>query len=106
MNYTASELSKIIKACKEAKVKELRLGDLHVIFEIIEPKIEATIPQPPSSQEAKIKAEELARNFLEKQEFETKEERLARMALEDPAQFEDLMASGDLEDGGKEIQEH
>lgn len=41
---------------------------------------------------------ETAQVSLENEELEAKKERLARMAIENPAEYEELLVSGDLED--------
>lgn len=108
MSYTAEELKDLVKICSKSRVKELKLGELHVIFDTIEPKLETTISQPPIHVPEYVveKAEKLASSQLFKQETETRDEQLSRMILEQPSVFEDLLAMGDLEDGGEKAQDH
>lgn len=94
------DMTEIIKIASKHNVKEIRIGEIHVIFRgSVKKKQDNLFVQPPSlNPEMKAKAELLQSQTLEKNEFETREAQLARMLLEDPLQYEELLSSGDLED--------
>lgn len=101
--FNVEQVCAIISKCAESGVTELKFGDLHVSFQ---PKSEqttqaATWARPAHHSDTEI-SEELLRQTdkerLEQDERRFREEQLAEMMLTDPLAYEELLASGELED--------
>ncbi len=102
------DICAIIRVCGETGVQELKLGELQISFKADQKALVAHGTQTPTeSQESESQPSGLLAVVSEHQtEFEfdedeqdLKEERLALMQIEDPAGYEKLLASGDLDDG-------
>lgn len=92
----ASDVCAIIKTCKESNVSKLQFGDLQVDFTFHVEQFEAH----PITGEAPLEQliEKQEKDTLEKEAMQSKSERLALMAIEDPAEYERLIMAGELED--------
>lgn len=97
----------IIKACTEARVAVLKFGPLEVQFhQQVEPLAFANGPQgwqrvQPTQPEAEISDEQrqqMEEEALDRDEIRLKEDQLDQMLIEDPAEFEKLVAQNELED--------
>lgn len=105
--FTAEELCGIIKACGEAQVVELKLGDLYVRFGQ-QPVPEAPaneVQSPAPTPEAAISAtqnelEKEAERALTQDEVKLREDQLDMALLENPLLYEELIAKGEVEDDG------
>lgn len=90
-----SELLSIIGVSKKFGVSELRTRDFHIIFReassdrVLAPKVSKKILR---------RQEAVAKEALIQDELATKEDRLYQMQIEDPAQAEELLLSGELEE--------
>ena len=98
----------LIRVCGKAGVRELRFGNLHVIFdrpvEEDEHRQSAASPNPPAAAAAGETQDKTFAEDLEKREAKLRQEQADRMILEDPDQFEDLLALGELVDEPKRAQ--
>lgn len=99
---TSEDVCSIIRACSESGVMELEFQDLHIVLgkqakppqDSIGAGVTEVIPTP----EPQIKEQDLPPDELLKQEIQAREEQLAQMMLEDPAEAERLQLEGDLSD--------
>jgi hypothetical protein len=94
----SKDICEIIKACSEAKVAELKFGDLHVLFAPADMGRANDGLREPIVQTQDEFAKQIERDSLFQDEIAAKEERLALMQIEDPAEYEKLLTSGELED--------
>lgn len=111
--FTVSELCAILKACGTSAVAELKFGDLHVIFgprpEVItvsEHRTPLVLPMekelmPDPATEIAATQEKIARESLELDEIQNKEDQLALLAIEDPVTYEELLANGELDEDAR-----
>jgi hypothetical protein len=102
---TGAEIQSIILQCAQSNVREVDLPGLRLVFGEGGPaKAPATGPKapkttPPAEAALSDKQHEVAEKAaLEQDEAAAKEERLSLMAIEDPAQFEELILRGELGD--------
>jgi hypothetical protein len=111
---TPAQVCAIIKACRDAQVTELQLGDLYVRFgpqakpgdqmeapAAIPANVAQAAPTPqkkpgPESPEA----HEEATKALVQEELNFREEQLALMWIEDPLAAQELILKGELEIDG------
>lgn len=99
-NLTAQEICSIIKECARQGVAEMTYGELHVKFQPLGEREEAPAHVPPS-QRVRVPAKTLDKiesDSLRNDELAVKEDDLAQMLIEDPAQYEKLVLQGDLAD--------
>lgn len=98
-------ICRIIQSCRACGVSELKFGDLHVTFG--KPAETAPMaffgpvdsgPTKPSDTEISAIQEKVSQEALVQDEAREKHERLAQMLIEDPAQFEQLLQSGRLDE--------
>lgn len=101
MSFSAEELIKVLKACKSARVTELKVGDIEVKLHGIEnpgsgkmTDSSVTIPTDSELEDAHSEAE------LHKDASDA-DEQLAFMQIEEPAEYERLLVERELEDGRK-----
>lgn len=110
VKLSAADVCEIIKTCAREGVGKLIYGSLDVEFA---PRVVTDVAIPPGSEVARpLTPEEKRQLDLELAEAEKKaklelellykRERLDNMVIEDPAQFEELIASGDLTNEGSE----
>lgn len=100
LNFTMTELCSLIKECGSSGVSELTLDPFRVVFSDI--KKEATTTSLPhfyaqtsvEQDRQKLDDEEV----LLKEELRIRQDQLSNALLEDPAEFERLLMSGELED--------
>jgi hypothetical protein len=97
----AADVRSIIVTCGESNVAKLKFGDLEVEFA---PKCEPPAPKPdslpaPAAEIAAIQ-EKVEQSSIECDEIALREEQVAEMMLTNPAQAEELLARGELEDDG------
>ena len=100
-SLTFKDVVLVLKQCERLKnIKELRFGELHVIFDLnqAEKTAQAAIPTALIGPEQKAKAQEQAKAVFEEIALKTKEDRLEHMLIEDPLQYEKLIMSGELEE--------
>ena len=101
MSVNLKELSKLLKSCKANGVVELKIGDVEIKFvtadasQIQEQRIEIPVPTQLQLDEAQEIAA-VQKNFRDAQD------ELAHMAVDNPAQFEQLLIEQELESGGRE----
>jgi hypothetical protein len=99
-SLTLNDVCALLRACSEARVTELKFGTLQVLFAPAEMGREQLQPMQdlvqPSA--ADIDSSPEAREAFANEVRRTKQERLALMAVEDPAELERLILSGDLTD--------
>lgn len=104
-------LCSIIEACGNANVAELKFGDLYLKMgqktPISDPRslsledsgqLELPLPRPSAKEIAELQAKE-AKRALERDEIAIREQQLADMFIEDPAEAERLLIQGELRDG-------
>jgi hypothetical protein len=97
---TAKDIAQIIKACKNAGVKELKLADFSLTFgnePASSPESESISEEPISADvlEAQIRQE---KEDIEMQEATAKQLSLDALMIEEPAEYERLIAEGELKD--------
>lgn len=100
LSLNASDICKIIKQCSSCGVTEFSYQSLTITFEAkeeIEP--EEITPSSKVIEEAQepINLTEVEKKAIREQELIQKELELSTMELEDPYEFENLMATGALE---------
>lgn len=103
------DVCSIIKACGEHKVAELKFGGLYLKFDnptgVMVGKdfqISQSVPQShPDTEISERQAKQIEQEVIAVAEIQTKEDRLAQMMLEDPAEYERLLQSGELEDNAQ-----
>lgn len=83
MEYTPTEVIKIIKACREQGVSEFSLGELKLSFGAAS---EAVPPPPPNLPNPEAEAQAFAQH-----EADLKQERLEELKLSDPYEYEQLI---------------
>jgi hypothetical protein len=104
----AEEICKIIAACRESGVTRLTMGQLDILFGLVEAKFpQATHAGAPPTPGAEVPVETIRAKQIEQeklsheeQEIEAKERRIAELMLTDPLQAEEMMRDGDLEPAG------
>jgi len=101
VSFSADELIKVLKACKSAKITELKIGDILVKRESDETpapgKVVAGAIKVPSDSEL----EDAQKDAEVRKELEESDDQLAFMQIEDPAEYERRLVEGELEDGRK-----
>lgn len=104
---STNDVCQIIEASAKAGVTELKFGGLHVRFgKTVEQKELGASPSPvqhaPQSYSVADLTEEQhqtqSRQSLEDEEIKTREERLARLLVEDPMAYEQMLRDGELTD--------
>ena len=103
---TSDEVCAIIKACNDARVAVLKFGDLEIQFhQKVEPLAFEHGPQgwqrlQPTQPEAEIseQQQQLHEKSFDADEIRVKQDQLDQMLIEDPHEFEKLMAQNELED--------
>lgn len=119
-SLSAEDLCRIIKACRESGVSELKFGELHAVFrqqtdevrapslarrdrmsELVEMerrlRAHSTRPPAPAAAIAANQAKE-AKRALEEDETKLKNEELAELYLTNPKLAEEMLNQGELED--------
>ena len=98
LDLNANDICKIIKACSSHGVTEFSCQSLTISFEAREKELtenelpsSKVIEEAPENSEQELKA-------LREEELLQKEFELSIMEIENPSEYEDLMASGILED--------
>ena len=106
MSFDASELIRILKACKQAQVTELKIGDIEVKFGPGEAaELKTTRTETPVVTETELKEIEIKTNIVES--FVDAEDRLDLLQIDDPSLYERLILEREIEDNGRnEITEH
>jgi len=97
-SINCKEVCAIIKICSESGVRELSFGGLKVSFgrhanEVL--ALDNTYAAPQAIHEAQ--AIEASQKAIEQEELSTKEEQLSQMMIEDPLEYEAMVARGELE---------
>lgn len=91
----SDEVCALIKACGESGVSSLKWGNLQVSFER-SPKEPETPPAIPDTEISEEIAQSGTRR-LEQEEFNTKEDELATMLIENPLEYERMLTNRELE---------
>lgn len=92
---SAKDIVVLIRACKGMGVTELKFGSLHIRFS------EQVTQEKPRDQVPKIPVEtinQIEDETLESQESDIKQTQLELMLIENPAEYERLVQSGELDD--------
>jgi hypothetical protein len=97
------EVCALIKACSEARVSELKFGELQILFAPAEmgPAKTSDANNQVLVEEAlplSMESLEIEKRAFEFDEQSIKEDRLALMAIENPSEFEAMTLAGELED--------
>lgn len=99
----SKDICNIIRVCSKSHVSRIKMGDLEIEFRGsgIEKQVpvtiaEATNCEKPQNLEASYATVE--EEVIEQEGVKLREEQLLQMAIEDPVEYEKLIASGDLED--------
>lgn len=109
-SFTASEICAIIEACGKSKVTTFSGGGFTVKFAGVE--AESLAPSPLAAESVPENLDRPAESRRELTEYETKEAerelkrqselvtaaRLANLMIEDPVEYEKLLANGELDD--------
>jgi hypothetical protein len=106
MSFDARDLIRILKACKQAQVTELKIGDIEVKFGPGEAaELKTTRTEPPVVTETELKETESETRIVDS--FVDAEDRLDLLQIDDPALYERLILERELVDNGRnEIAEH
>ena len=98
-NLTIKDVLSIINMCGASGVSELKYGDLFLSFKKEKGSSEIPLSSYPQNQVDKIKFDA---QLFAAEEIRTKEDELANKIVENPAEYEDLLLAGDLEDVGEQ----
>lgn len=109
ISLKSEEVCAIIRACGESGVRVLKFAELYVQFgPKAEPERQSPDPrvmdkaksEEPSSTDTEMSATaiQIDQETLAKLEDQAKRERVQRLMLENPGEYERLLSSGDLED--------
>lgn len=96
----AKDVCAMIRACGESGVTELSFGPLTIRF-APKPSVGESPSEPPKTEfhpPMYYRTTEEEQTQLLRDEVALKEERLAMALLEDPVEFEKLLAAGELEE--------
>lgn len=99
-SLTSEEVCFIINTCKDSQVKELKFQDLHIIM-APEPGCKEQIVPSTSKAEILEEQQKIAMDSLRDEEARAKKHQIEMMLIEDPAQAEQMIANGELEDDGE-----
>lgn len=101
MSFSTDELIKVLKACKSARVTELKIGDIEVKLAGNEkPQARKRASEFPIPTDSEL---EDAHNDAElRKDVEDADEQLAFMQIEAPEEFERLLVERKLEDGRRD----
>ena len=101
---TLEELCAILKACGEARVTELKFGDLHVHFgkaaQMETNQVGSHVDMAPDPRAAKeIAGNQIkeAKRSLELDEMRVRNEQISELFLTDPLRAEELLRNGELD---------
>lgn len=97
-NFSAEELVRILRACRSARVSELKIGSIEVKFEsgeTLQISGEKSEVKPLPDKEFKAAVSD----NLVRENVESAEDKLSLMQIEDPALYEQLVIEGELGDG-------
>jgi hypothetical protein len=107
VSFSADEIIRVIKACRTARVTELKIGDIEVKFGSGEtPKRKTVGVEEPTVTESEFQTAQTDVN--ENENLDDAEDRLDLLQIDDPSLYERLVLERELEDRGKpnEIAEH
>lgn len=104
------EIARLVKACAEAGVQELKLGELHVLFKADQKADDFLVAQTPEptkkrrKRSSKTEAFDVVEDqmdlpFDETDEIRMKEDQMDLLRIENPAEYERLLAMGELANG-------
>lgn len=96
-SLTAEQVIEIIKVSADKGATSLKLGDLHIAFEV-KPKESKQNQSEIVLSQAEHDAQ--TQNAVVQAELDTKEDQIDNMLIEDPARAERLIAMGDLNNVG------
>lgn len=101
--FTLPELCKLIEVCNTMNVSLIRVGDVELIFKddaLPKEQIEIKVPSLTDEQKqitiAPDTVPEVDPAVLQQLEADFKQAQLDQMMIVDPAQFEELLAAGDI----------
>lgn len=98
MELKIKDICALIKICGESKVKELKFGDLHVVFA---PEALGQANQV-LAQSTKVFSGQVVSDEAEafqQDEVKIKDLKLEMALIENPAEYEQMVLAGELEDG-------
>ena len=100
---TGSEIESIIQSCAKANVRVLEIHGIRLEFGAgvpSSPPQPAQVSSEPAPSEAAIseKHEKQSQEALEQDELRLRRDQLALMLIENPVEYEKLVASGELEE--------
>lgn len=97
LKVSAKDLLALIETCAKNQVRSLKLSDLELTFGPA--AMETTLVQPHIESPAVLeKTQEVERESLEEIQRQMNKDALEVMKLEDPAEYERLVTSGELVD--------
>lgn len=101
MNISAKDLIRVLKACKDAQVSELKIGEVEVKFGPGEAAKQQAVKriETPAVTEGELKESQNLANVGDN--LRDAEERMALLQIGDPAQYEQLLLEGELEDSAQ-----
>jgi hypothetical protein len=92
------DVCEIIAACATNGVATMKWGSLEIQFKASHAPSQETLPNPiEASSQGPEKEPEVSPELLQKIEQDMKQEELASMMINDPAQFEELLSAGAIE---------
>lgn len=100
---SVADICRILKACGEASVTELKFGDLHVRRDSQSPaaapsaSVEPAPAPPPTAEIVETQRKESERAQIQA-EVTLRQQQLSQMLIEDPLEAERLLSQGDLID--------
>lgn len=100
MGIEVKDLKEIIEICARTGVVELNVGDTSIKFgqgETAKPQENLSEIIAPAADELRVESEKA----LIKENVESAEDRLSRLQIEDPAEYERLLIEEELEVGSK-----
>jgi len=100
MTFDAKDLIRVLRACNQARVSELKIGNIEVKFvagETVQTKIRPSEVDLMTDQELKEAEQEvnISENLTEA------EDRLDLLQIDDPSLYEQLVIERELEDRGR-----
>ena len=101
MSFDAKDLIRILKACREAQVTELKIGDIEVKFGPGE-AAQTTPKGFEYPQVTELELNEATKQVNVSENLTEAEDRLDLMQIEDPALYERLIIERELEDRGRD----
>ncbi len=93
----SKEIGHLLRLLRKYGVRRFKNADIEIVFGN-SPTIEGSHTSSTPKPRASSKAENIAKEDLAKEEFETRREQLELMQIANPALYEQLVANGEIED--------